>query len=164
MSSSSSNTQSTPQPCLYKRVIHPSWRKSRPRHADEVNLEYKAFFYDGTLPNQHFRGTKFESSEKYGGLYKTKIGVRREIEGWDKLVPTMVLGETADLIIPAKFAYNELGLGKLVPPNTALIYEIKLRGINGVMVDEGNSATLYLDEDDKRTDLDEDDIMAHAST
>lgn len=41
------------------------------------------------------------------------------------------LGEKIDVVCPSKFAYGERGAGGLIKPNTDLIFEVELLGING---------------------------------
>ncbi len=78
--------------------------------------------YTGTLLD----GTKFDSSVDRGEPFTTQIGVGQVIQGWDQGVPGMKVGGKRKLTIPANLAYGERGAGALIPPNSALIFEVEL--------------------------------------
>ena len=82
-------------------------------------------------------GTKFDSSYDRGQPFQCVIGTGRVIKGWDKgilgidtgsgiLVSAMKVGGKRKLIVPADLAYGERQMGKLIPPNSDLTFEIEL--------------------------------------
>lgn len=86
---------------------------------DTVVMHYK-----GTLKD----GTKFDSSYDRGEPFETRIGVGQVIEGWDMGIPGMKVGGKRKLIIPARLAYGERGIGS-IPGNSTLIFEVELLNI-----------------------------------
>lgn len=81
--------------------------------------------YVGTLED----GTKFDSSLDRGVPFKLNLGTGETIKGWDQGLVGMKIGEKRKLTIPSKLAYGERGAGNLIPPNTTLIFEVELLGI-----------------------------------
>ena len=76
-------------------------------------------YYKGHINNKVFDQTKKEP------FYFT-IGNKEVIEGWEIGVKTMKIGEKAEFVIEAKYAYKEQGFGDLIPPNSTLTFEIEL--------------------------------------
>lgn len=81
--------------------------------------------YTGTLPN----GQKFDSSYDRGTPFEFKIGANQVIQGWEKLVPGMCVGEKSRLYIPSAMAYGEKGFGAIIPPNSNLIFDVEVMDI-----------------------------------
>lgn len=52
-----------------------------------------------------------------------KVGLGKVIVGWDMAMLKLSQGEKAVLSVPASLAYGERGYGKLIPPNSDLIFE-----------------------------------------
>ena len=96
----------------------------------------------GALVKAHYTGwlddgTKFDSSYDRGQPFQCVIGTGRVIKGWDQgilgadtgsriVVSAMKVGGKRKLIIPAHLAYGERQMGKLIPPNSDLTFEIEL--------------------------------------
>ena len=76
-------------------------------------------YYKGHINNKVFEQTKKEP------FYFT-IGNKEVIEGWEIGVKTMKIGEKAEFVIEAKYAYKEQGFGDSIPPNATLTFEIEL--------------------------------------
>lgn len=83
--------------------------------------------YTGTLTS----GAKFDSSRDRGKEFSTAIGVGQVIQGWDQGVPQMTLGEHAILRISAACGYGAQGSPPVIPPNSDLVFDVELNGING---------------------------------
>jgi len=71
----------------------------------------------GALITTHYTGwledgTKFDSSIDRGNYFECVIGTGRVIKGWDQ--------------VPAHLAYGERKMGKIIPANSNLIFEIEL--------------------------------------
>jgi FKBP-type peptidyl-prolyl cis-trans isomerase len=80
--------------------------------------------YRGTLVN----GTEFDSSYKRGE--PGKFGVTKVIKGWTEALLMMPVGSKWQLFIPPDLAYGESGRPG-IPPNSALLFDIELIGIEG---------------------------------
>jgi peptidylprolyl isomerase len=81
--------------------------------------------YTGMLPN----GKKFDSSVDRGTPFKFKLGARQVIKGWDEGFSTMKVGEERRLIIPPDLGYGAQGYPPVIPPNSTLIFDVTLLGI-----------------------------------
>jgi FKBP-type peptidyl-prolyl cis-trans isomerase len=78
--------------------------------------------YVGKLEN----GTEFDSSEKRKTPFTFVLGAGQVIVGWDKGVEGMKIGERRRLKIPSALGYGSHGVGKTIPPNSNLIFEVEL--------------------------------------
>ncbi|HEY7785791.1 MAG TPA: FKBP-type peptidyl-prolyl cis-trans isomerase [Pyrinomonadaceae bacterium] len=82
--------------------------------------------YTGTLQN----GTKFDSSRDRGTPMEFQYGVTSMIRGWDEGISSMKVGGKRKLIVPPALGYGAAGRPPSIPPNSTLIFEIELLGIN----------------------------------
>lgn len=82
-----------------------------------VELHYSAYFTDGKL---------FDSSVKRQTPIKIPIGINAVIEGWDEAIKLMRKNAEYQFIIPSKLAYGKEGIHKKIPPDTDLIFDIKI--------------------------------------
>ena len=82
--------------------------------------------YTGMLED----GTKFDSSVDRGTPFNFILGIGQVIEGWEKGMEGMKVGEKRKLTIPPEYAYGERGVPGVIPPNTTLIFEVELLEIN----------------------------------
>lgn len=128
------------------------------QNGDTVSMKYK-----GTLTD----GTQFDSNFDSGRPFEFKLGAHQVIDGWDKGLLDMCIGEGRMLTIPPGLAYGSQRVGP-IPAGSTLIFETELLGIKGVEanpVDEphhGNEPVLpgkptptHLDEAPKTDSLDE---------
>lgn len=76
--------------------------------------------YKGTLID----GTEFDSSYKRG--QPIEFPVTGVIKGWTEALQLMKPGAKWELFIPPALAYGERGAGALIPPNSALVFEVEL--------------------------------------
>ena len=85
----------------------------------------------GALITTHYTGwledgTQFDSSIDRGNYFETVIGTGRVIKGWDLGIIGMRVGGKRKLIVPAHLAYGERKMGKIIPANSNLTFEIEL--------------------------------------
>lgn len=85
----------------------------------------------GALITTHYTGwladgTKFDSSIDKGRYFECVIGTGRVIKGWDIGIMGMKVGGKRKLVVPAHLAYGERKMGKIIPANSDLTFEIEL--------------------------------------
>lgn len=90
----------------------------QPTFLDAVSVHYKGTFIDGF---------EFDSSYKRG--QPQVMPVNRIIPGWAEALQKMHVGDKWQLFIPHYLAYGEAGLANAIPPNSTLIFEMELLGI-----------------------------------
>ena len=81
--------------------------------------------YTGKLTD----GTVFDSSIPRGQPFEFPLGAGMVIEGWEKGVLGMKVGEIRTLTIPPEMGYGARGAGALIPPNATLVFEVELLAI-----------------------------------
>lgn len=79
--------------------------------------------YRGTLLN----GTEFDSSYQRGEPVTLKMDA--VIPGWTEALKLMHVGGKYKLFVPANLAYGEREVGEQIGPNSTLIFEVELLGI-----------------------------------
>ena len=91
---------------------------AQPKASDTVTVNYR-----GTLIN----GTEFDSSYKRG--QPATFPVNGVIKGWTEALQLMKVGSKYQLFIPANLAYGDRAMGPALGPNSTLIFEVELVGI-----------------------------------
>ncbi|MGC3956889.1 MAG: FKBP-type peptidyl-prolyl cis-trans isomerase [Verrucomicrobiota bacterium] len=89
-----------------------------PKATDTVKVHYH-----GTLLN----GTVFDSSVQRGE--PISFPLNRVIAGWTEGLQLMKVGDKFKFEIPANLAYGENSPTPTIPPNSTLVFEVELLGI-----------------------------------
>jgi FKBP-type peptidyl-prolyl cis-trans isomerase FklB len=80
----------------------------------------------------HCRGTLIDGTEFFS-TYQDKepatFVVNEVIKGWSEVLPLMKVGSKWQIFVPAELAYGEKGASSKIGPNSTLIFEIELVGI-----------------------------------
>lgn len=106
---------------LQVQIVIPGTGEQKVQAGDTITVHYV-----GTLTN----GIQFDSSVDRGQPFQVVIGVGQVIQGWDRGIIGMQVGEKRKLFIPADLAYGAQGAGNAIPPNSALIFEVELISID----------------------------------
>ncbi len=91
-----------------------------PAPTDTVKVHYKGTFADGK---------EFDSSYKRNE--PASFPLNRVIPCWTEGVGMMKVGGKAKLTCPAAIAYGSRGAPGAIPPDTTILFEVELLGING---------------------------------
>ena len=81
--------------------------------------------YVGTLTD----GKKFDSSRDRGQGFRFTLGRAEVIQGWDRGVAGMLVGEIRKLTIPPDLAYGARGFPPVIPPDSTLVFEVELLAV-----------------------------------
>jgi len=92
-----------------------------PKKGDTVSVHYTGRLTDGS---------KFDSSVDRNDPFNFVLGIGQVIEGWDKGVAIMHVGDKVRLTIPPAMAYGAAGYPGAIPPNATLVFEVELLGIS----------------------------------
>lgn len=92
---------------------------AKPGPADKVTCHYH-----GTLIN----GTVFDSSVQRG--QPASFPLNMVIKGWTEALQLMPLGSKWRLYLPADLAYGDRHVSAEIGPNSTLIFDVELLGIN----------------------------------
>ena len=102
---------------LQYKVLEQGKGKS-PTSEDKVVAHYTGKLLDGTV---------FDSSVERGE--PATFPVSGVIKGWQEALPMMKEGAKWQLVIPANLAYGDRGIGNIIGPNEALMFDIELVSI-----------------------------------
>lgn len=90
--------------------------KAKP--TDKVKVEYTGTLIDGTV---------FDSTKAHGE--PAQFQVDQVIKGWSEALQLMNVGTKLHLVIPSELAYGENGAAPKIQPNSVLVFDVELLGI-----------------------------------
>ena len=90
----------------------------KPSAKDSVKCHYEGFLIDGTV---------FDSSVQRGE--PAVFGLQQVIAGWTEGLQLMQEGAKYRFFIPWRLGYGESGAGTLIPPYSALIFDVELKEV-----------------------------------
>ena len=93
----------------------------KPTVGDKISVHYRGKFVDGN---------EFDSSFKRNRPFLFDVGQGRVIKCWDQAFLQLTKGMKATLYCPAEYAYGSSGAGRIIPPNSDLIFDVELIDIN----------------------------------
>lgn len=102
-----------PSGLQYKVIA--SGEGASPQSDSTVDVHYRGTLIDGT---------EFDSSYSRGE--PATFPVNQVISGWTEALQLMKVGDKWELTIPAELAYAEQGAPPVIPPNSALVFEVEL--------------------------------------
>lgn len=104
---------------LYWRRIAGDSTGTKPLASDTVTVHYAGTFVDGTT---------FDSSFDRGEPATFPLG--RLVKAWQLAIPNMGVGDTIEIVAPARLAYGTSGRGS-IPGGATLNFKVELLGIEG---------------------------------
>lgn len=85
-----------------------------------------------------YRGRQFDSSRDRGSPLVFPLGAGRVIRGWEVGLIGLRVGGLRRLVIPPELAYGRREVGNgLIPPNSTLVFEVELLGVESNVLLEG---------------------------
>jgi peptidylprolyl isomerase len=97
----------------------------KPKIGDRCRVHYTGWLYEDGK-----KGKKFDSSVDRNQPFSFPVGRGQVIKGWDEGVADMKVGAKRLLLIPPELAYGKRGMGRVIPPNSTLLFEVELLGID----------------------------------
>ncbi|KAJ3293738.1 Peptidyl-prolyl cis-trans isomerase fpr2 [Rhizoclosmatium sp. JEL0117] len=85
---------------------------------DKLSMHYTGYLWED--------GKKFDSSRDRKKPFQFTLGVGQVIKGWDEGLLNMCIGERRKLLIPSEMGYGARGFSSLIPPNSPLVFDVKL--------------------------------------
>ena len=118
VASSQTNEMKTTASGLKYQVLKQGTGTVSPKATDTVNVHYH-----GTLLN----GTVFDSSVERG--QPISFALNQVIPGWTEGLQLMKVGDKFRFEIPPNLAYGANSPSPKIPPNSTLVFEVELLGI-----------------------------------
>lgn len=103
---------------LQYEVLHEG-SGAKPKATDKVKCHYHGTLTDGTI---------FDSSVQRG--QPAAFPLNMVIKGWTEALQLMSVGSKYRLFLHPSLAYGERQTGSVIGPNSTLIFDVELLGIN----------------------------------
>ena len=112
----------------------------KPTMGQKVMVVYEGYFEDGTVFDTNNKELAQEvgiydhrrdTQGMYGAMPMDFSPEARLIAGFKEGLQQMKVGDQAVIWIPSHLGYGERGYGRAIPPNTDLIFRLKITGIAG---------------------------------
>ncbi len=113
-----SNDMITTASGLKYQVLKHGTGSVSPKATDTVKVHYHGTLLDGTV---------FDSSVERG--QPISFPLNRVIPGWTEGLQLMKVGDKFKFVIPPNLAYGENSPSPKIPPNSTLVFEVELLGI-----------------------------------
>ncbi|TBU61690.1 hypothetical protein BD310DRAFT_812719 [Dichomitus squalens] len=110
--------EATPAELQIDRTYVPDNCKVTAQNGDRLQVHYTGKLWTN--------GNKFDSSLDRGQPLPVTLGARQVITGWEEGLQGMCQGEKRTLTIPSTKAYGSRGFGNVIPPNSALVFDVEL--------------------------------------
>ncbi|KAI9485024.1 hypothetical protein BDB00DRAFT_773798 [Zychaea mexicana] len=102
-----------------KRIIK-AGEGLQPKKKSEVSVHYEAFLVK--------QDSKFDSSRDRNAPFAFTLNGGQVIEAWEIAVPTMKVGEVAEITCSYEYGYGEKGRAPIVPKKASLRFVVELLG------------------------------------
>jgi len=116
--SSQKNEMKTTASGLKYQVLKPGTGTASPKATDTVKVHYHGTLLDGTV---------FDSSVERG--QPISFPLNGVIPGWTEGLQLMKVGDKFKFEIPPNLAYGPASPSPKIPPNSTLVFEVELLGI-----------------------------------
>lgn len=93
-----------------------------------ITVHYTGWLADNN--GELMKDKRFDSSIERGVPFTFVVGAGHVIQGWDKGVVGMKIGEKRRLIIAPALGYGVRGVPGVIPGNATLIFDVELIAIN----------------------------------
>jgi len=88
-----------------------------------ISINYTGKFLDDTVFESTF------TEEEFGRPISVTVGNQQVIRGWEEAFLEMKAGGTYVILVPSHMAFGVKGRGDVVPPDTPLVFEIKVLSV-----------------------------------
>ncbi len=96
-----------------------------PMRGQEVTVNYTGMLTDGKVFDSNV-DPNFHHVEPF----KTAIGAKQVIDGWDEGIMSMAVGGKRRLIVPASLGYGPQGMPPDIPGGATLIFDVELLAVH----------------------------------
>ena len=100
--------------------------------SSHVHLENKIFLSIGAPEQESFdiRELAQKNDSVYGKIVTiNKNDLNQVIKGWQEALQLMSVGSKWEIVIPSELAYGDRGAGRVISPNSTLLFDIELISI-----------------------------------